>query len=99
MRQLRAGAAAGLLAVAGAWLVTEAVAAPPRVGKVRAFVGARLFDGTSKAPVDDATILVEAGRVVAAGPSVVPPPGAERVDLRGKFVMPGIVNSHGHVGE
>jgi imidazolonepropionase-like amidohydrolase len=62
----------------------------------RAFTGARLFDGTST--IEGATIVVTNGRVVAAGPAVGVPAGAERVDLAGRFVMPGLINSHGHVG-
>jgi imidazolonepropionase-like amidohydrolase len=65
----------------------------------RAFTGATLIDGTDRAPVPNATILVLDGRVAAAGPasSVKIPAGVERVALGGKTVIPGIVNAHGHV--
>jgi len=66
---------------------------------VRAFTGATLIDGTDRAPVPNATIVVRNGRVVAAGPaaSVAVPAGATRVSLSGKTVIPGIINAHGHV--
>lgn len=66
---------------------------------VRAFTGARLIDGTGRAPIANATLVVRDGRVVAAGPaaSVPIPDGAERVSLDGKTVMPGLINAHGHV--
>jgi imidazolonepropionase-like amidohydrolase len=48
--------------------------------------------------VEDATLVVRDGRVVAAGAAVPVPPDAERIDLAGRFVMPGLVNAHGHVG-
>jgi len=69
-------------------------------GGVRAFTGARVVDGTVRAPVDNATILVREGRIVAVGPAarVTIPAGAERVALAGKTVIPGLVNAHGHVG-
>ena len=69
-------------------------------GGAKAFTGARVIDGTDRAPVDNATILVRDGKVVAVGPAaqVAVPAGAERVSLAGKTVMPGLVNSHGHVG-
>ena len=64
-----------------------------------AFTGATLIDGTGRAPVDGATILVSEGRVVAAGPGaqVTVPSNAVRVSLNGKFIIPGLINSHGHV--
>jgi len=67
---------------------------------VRAFTGARVVDGTDRAPLDNATILVRDGRVAAIGPaaSVKIPPNAVRVPLTGKTVIPGLINAHGHVG-
>ncbi len=58
----------------------------------------RLVDGTDRAPIDNATILVRDGRVAAAGPaaSVTIPANAERVSLAGKHVIPGLINAHGH---
>ncbi|MFN7918990.1 MAG: amidohydrolase family protein [Bryobacteraceae bacterium] len=60
-----------------------------------------LIDGTGRAPVADAAIIVSAGRIQYAGPKAgmpAAPAGAAKVDLSGKFVMPGIINTHGHVG-
>jgi len=69
-------------------------------GSTTAFTGARVIDGTDRAPIDNATILVRGGRIVAVGPaaSVTIPAGASRVPLAGKTVIPGLVNAHGHVG-
>src|SRR6185436_7754804 len=64
----------------------------------KAFTGARLINGTDRAPVDNATIVVRDGKVVAARAGVTVPAGAERVSLAGKTVIPGLVNAHGHVG-
>ncbi len=65
---------------------------------VTAFTGVTLIDGTARAPIANATLLVRDGRVVAAGPStrVEIPNGAQRVVLTGKVIMPGLINSHGH---
>ena len=64
----------------------------------RAFTGFTLIDGTGRAPVPNATLLVRNGRIVAVGPArrVRIPPNAERIALDGKFVMPGLINGHGH---
>ena len=65
----------------------------------RAFTGLTLIDGSDRAPVPNATIVVRDGRVVAVEPaaSVNVPAGAERVALNGKTVIPGLINAHGHV--
>ena len=73
---------------------------PPPVEGLKAFVGARLIDGTGKAPIEDAVLVVRDGRIEAAGPSdiVKIPEGSESIDATGKTIIPGIINSHGHVG-
>jgi imidazolonepropionase-like amidohydrolase len=66
----------------------------------KAFTGARVIDGTDRAPIQNATVVVRDGRIVAVGPatSVTVPAGADRISLAGKTVIPGLVNAHGHVG-
>ncbi len=65
-----------------------------------AIVGVRLIDGTGGDPVTDAVILIDDGRVRAAGPSdvVEVPDGTEVVDAAGKTVIPGLVDLHAHYG-
>lgn len=67
--------------------------------RVIALVGATLVDGTERPPVRDAVVVIEGDRIAHAGPrgSVVIPPGAEAVDLRGRFLIPGLVDMHAHV--
>lgn len=97
----RMGAAAGAamfsiasVAVAPVPGVAQATARP-----IRAFVGATLIDGTERAPIPDAVVLVRDGRIVAAGPAatVAVPADAERVSLAGRYLVPGLINAHGHV--
>jgi imidazolonepropionase-like amidohydrolase len=81
----------GLLVAAAGLLCAE----------TRVFQGFALFDGTGKAPVANAALVVTDGRIVYAGPSAAmpkPPAGAETVNLAGKFVMPGLINLHCHLG-
>jgi len=88
--------ALGIIFVLG---VGASVAARAEGPRVKAFVGARLFDASGRPPIERAVLLVEDGRIVAVGAGVSVPAGAERVDLAGRFVIPGLVNAHGHVGE
>jgi imidazolonepropionase-like amidohydrolase len=72
---------------------------PPQV---RVFVGARLVDGTGAAPVDRAVLVVSGDKVLSVATMSEPgtvPSEAERIDVRGKTIMPGFVNAHGHVGD
>lgn len=68
-------------------------------GSARAFVGARLLPISSD-EIDDGTLLVQDGRIVAVGPrsEVEIPPGTEVVDVTGRVVMPGLVDTHSHIG-
>ena len=68
-------------------------------GGVTAFEGARLIVGDGSAPVENGVLIVDGGRFtqVGRGGQVQIPAGARRVDLRGKTVMPAIVDSHTHL--
>jgi imidazolonepropionase-like amidohydrolase len=80
-------------------LLTAALAATPTAGaQTTAFVGGRVIDGTGRV-LEDATVVVRDGRIQAVGAasSVEVPAGATRVELRGRTLMPGLINAHGHV--
>ena len=72
----------------------------PSPDRVVAFTGMRLIDGLGGAPVDDAAMVVRDGRIEAVGPAagMEIPEGAEQIDLSGRHVVPGLINTHGHVG-
>ncbi|HXB66730.1 MAG TPA: amidohydrolase family protein [Candidatus Acidoferrales bacterium] len=59
-----------------------------------------LIDGSGLKPLAGAAMIVDAGRIVWVGPAtqLQVPAGAQMVDLTGKYVMPGIINLHGHLG-
>jgi imidazolonepropionase-like amidohydrolase len=67
----------------------------------RAFVGARIFDGTGKAVIEKGTILVTDGRIAAVGSSkkVKVPKGAQTIDVSGKTITPGLISAHAHVSD
>lgn len=75
---------------------------PPRTEQppgVVAVVGATLHP-VSGPPVENGAMLVEGGRITAVGPAdgVRVPDDAAVLDLAGRTVMPGIVESHSHMG-
>jgi imidazolonepropionase-like amidohydrolase len=68
--------------------------------QVTVFEGARLIVGDGRAPVENATLVVDGTRIVQAGSAadVRVPAGASRVNLAGKTVMPMIIDTHVHLG-
>jgi imidazolonepropionase-like amidohydrolase len=88
-----------------ALLVLAAVVAANLVGigqggRVTVYQGARLITGTGGAAIDNATFIVDGARFTQVGRSdaVKVPAGATVVDLKGKTVMPAIIDSHVHLG-
>ena len=71
-------------------------AAPPAV----ALVGGTLIN-PGAAPVRDAAVVVRGGRIACAGAraSCPVPPGVETIDVRGKFVGPGMIDAHVHYSQ
>ena len=67
--------------------------------QVTAYEGARLIDGRGGAAVENATIVIDGARIVAAGAGVSVPAGARRVSLSGKTVMPMIIDTHVHLSQ
>ena len=61
---------------------------------------ARVLDGVSGSPIDNAIIVIRDGRILAIGPaaSVTPPPNSNVIDYTGKTIIPGLISAHSHVG-
>ena len=63
-----------------------------------AIVGATLFDGAGRR-FESGVVIVTDGRVAAVGGASTPVPAGHRViDARGRFVTPGIIDVHSHLG-
>jgi imidazolonepropionase-like amidohydrolase len=78
---------------------TPAVQAVISVPETRiALQHVRVVDGTGKPPLEDQTIVIDAGKITAVGPaaSTPAPAGARAMDLSGHTVIPGLVGMHDH---
>jgi len=66
--------------------------------KVIALVGGTLIDCTGDDPVDNTTIIIESKKIVNVGSSneITIPENAEKLDVSGKFVLPGFIDLHIH---
>jgi imidazolonepropionase-like amidohydrolase len=62
-----------------------------------AIVGATLLTGTG-AEIADATLLLRDGKVEAVGQGLAVPAGYAVIDARGKWVTPGVIDAHSHLG-
>ena len=73
---------------------------PSAAAQVTVLSHATLIDGTGAPPQRNVSIIMERGRIgnIVQEPAVIATQGATFIDLSGKFVVPGIINGHGHVG-
>jgi imidazolonepropionase-like amidohydrolase len=84
------------IAVSTAFAAVPGVPPPPR-----ALVGATLLDGTGAAPVPDAVVVLRDGRIDCAGSrqACPVPEGIDTVDLRGRWITPGLIDAHVHFSQ
>src|ERR1043166_5522370 len=61
--------------------------------------GGTLIDGTGRPSIDNAVIVIQENRFHAVGPSsaITVPNGAEVIDVKGKTILPGFIDGHGHL--
>jgi len=72
---------------------------PPASAQTLAITGATIIDGTGKAPLSDGVLLITGGRIAAIGHSVdvAIPSAARRLDARGKYLIPGLMDANIHL--
>jgi hypothetical protein len=68
---------------------------------IKLLEGARLIDGSGRAPIEDALVSIDADRIVRVGRrgDFAAPAGAQRLDYRGKTVVPGYIDLHFHIAD
>lgn len=63
-----------------------------------AIVGATIIDATGGPAIENGTLITEDGRIAVIGGADVPIPAkATRIDARGKYVIPGLMNANVHL--
>jgi len=76
----------------------SAVQAPASGGRT-AVVGGTVIDGNGGAPIADAIVLIDGARITAVGPrsAVMIPADARQIDARGRWVIPGLIDTNVHL--
>jgi imidazolonepropionase-like amidohydrolase len=64
-----------------------------------AITNANVLTMENERVLQDQTVIVQNGRITARGPAATTtvPAGATRIDARGKFLLPGLAEMHGHI--
>ena len=67
---------------------------------ITAITGGTLIDGTGAQPLTNRTIIIKGDMIVSAGPSASTPipENATVIDARGKWILPGFIELHHHLG-
>lgn len=83
-----------VLLVLHPWIVTAQDNGPAII----VFQHANVIDGVSNAPLRDVTVIVANGKITAIRKSLKSiPAGAEVIDLKGKWLLPGYIDAHVHI--
>jgi imidazolonepropionase-like amidohydrolase len=86
------------LRLTGLLLTALVVLDDPAAAEAIAFVGAEVRT-VSHGTLPDGVVVVREGRIVRVGPADTPiPADAERRDLAGRVLIPGLVDTHSHIG-
>jgi imidazolonepropionase-like amidohydrolase len=64
---------------------------------MKAIIGGTILPVTSK-KIEDGVILIENGKIKSLGKKITVPKGAEIIPAKGKFVLPGLIDAHTHLG-
>ncbi len=82
-------------------LLAALAVAAPAAAKTLVLDHFTLIDGTGRAPAANQAMIVEDGRIrwVGASAALKKPAGAETQDLAGKYVLPGLIDAHVHLGQ
>ena len=81
---------------AAAFLLLSAASSHAQ-GRPLVIKGATLLTMT-QGTIEGGTVVIQNGKIAAAGKSVEAPSEAEVIDARGEYVLPGLIDPHSHLG-
>ena len=84
--------------LAGALTATAALALPVGAQGDVILVRGGTVHTAAGAPINNGSVLIQAGKIVAVGTNVSAPAGARIIDATGKTVIPGMIDNHSHIG-
>src|SRR5688572_14574071 len=68
------------------------------IAETKLLTNVTLIDGAGKPAQPGMSIEITDGKITAVSNKIQAKPGTQTIDLSGKYVMPGIINLHGHLG-
>jgi len=88
-----------LVAVASVTAIVSVATPHAQAPQHIALVGGMLLTGYEVPPIHHAAVVIEGNRIIAAGPAseVKIPSGATIVDTSGRTMLPGLIETHGHL--
>jgi imidazolonepropionase-like amidohydrolase len=86
------GTARALVVAGAVWMAGSSASA-----QTIAITGGKVYP-VSSAPIENGTVLIRNGKIVAVGANVTIPSEAQRIDATGKWVTPGLINSATQLG-
>ena len=69
--------------------------------KVRVFTNATIYTAASDKPIEKGILVIKGGKIAAiasADEALQIPAGAEVIDMKGQTIIPGLVDTHSHIG-
>jgi imidazolonepropionase-like amidohydrolase len=63
---------------------------------MKAVMGGTIFTPTKK--LEKGTVIIQDGKILDLGENLTTPEEAEIIDVRGKYILPGLVDGHTHIG-
>jgi len=69
----------------------------PLPSRPTAIVNANIYTGAGQ-EIRGGTVVMDGGKISAVGQGVTPPAGAQVIDAAGRWVTPGVIDIHSHLG-